>query len=242
MVVVKSLVFNFVFYVWTLFCGIIFLPTLFLPRSFISKGARFWVTSVLWLCKKILGLHFTVEAKKSLLKTSSIFAVKHQSVWETIAFYTLLSDPAVVLKKELLWIPFFGWYLKKLKAIPLARAKNKGGRDLRRLLKGAMEAAACGRPILIFPEGTRSKPGERGNYKTGVASLYSHLKKQVVPIAHNAGLFWPRRSFLKYPGKITVVVLDPIKPGLPRQEFMSILEMRIEQKTNELVQREHSVS
>ncbi|EKE08918.1 MAG: hypothetical protein ACD_16C00235G0014 [uncultured bacterium] len=238
MVSLRSLFFNSIFYMWTLFCGILFLPTLLLPRSFILKIAHFWVQSVVWLCDHLLGLHFKVQGKVSLLKTPSIFAVKHQSVWETIVFYALLSDPAVVLKKDILWIPFFGWYLRKLNVIPLSRSKNKGGQDLKRLLQKAQAAVACGRPILIFPEGTRSKPGEKGIYKSGVASLYVHLKKPVVPVAHNAGLFWPRRTFLKYPGEITVDVLEPLNPGLSRQEFMRILERRIEEKTNELVYKE----
>lgn len=203
-----------------------------MPVIFIVSLSRF-----LWLCEHVLHLQYKLEGNESLLKTSSLFAIKHQSLWETFIFYYLLPDPVVALKKELLWIPFFGWYLKKLNMIPLSRSAKRGGQDLVRLLKNAEEAVVCGRSLLIFPEGTRSKPGQKGMYKAGVGRLYLHLNIPVVPIAHNAGLFWPRRTFVKHPGQITIDIMDPIKPGLSRQEFMRILEDKIEEKTNELVQK-----
>lgn len=238
MLFLRSFIFNVLFYSWTLLCGVVFTPVLLLPRIYTLKVAHFWIKSVIWLCEHILHLHFTLVGDKSLLKTSSLFAVKHQSFWETFIFYYLLSDPVIALKKELLWIPFFGWYLKKLNMIPLSRSAKRGGQDLIRLLKNAEEAVASSRPFLIFPEGTRSKPGQKGAYKAGVGRLYLHLNIPVVPIAHNAGLFWPRRTFVKYPGQITVDIMDPIEPGLSRQEFMGILKDKIEEKTNELVQKE----
>lgn len=238
MLFIKSFLFNVLFYSWTLVCGIIFLPVLFLPRLYTVKVAHFWIGGIIWLCEHVLGLHFKLIGDENLLRTPTLFAVKHQSFWETFVFYYLLPDPVIALKKELLWIPFFGWYLKRLNMIPLSRSKKRGSQDLIHLLKKAEEAVASGRSLLIFPEGTRSKPGQRGVYKAGVGRLYAHLKIPVIPIAHNAGLFWPRRSFSKYPGQITVAILDPIKPGLSRQEFMGILEDQIEEKSKELVQKE----
>jgi 1-acyl-sn-glycerol-3-phosphate acyltransferase len=231
----RSLIFNIVFFSWTFFCSIIFLPVLILPRCFVLKTTKIWICGVVWICENILGLHIKLVGKERLLISPAIFAVKHQSAWETLIFHYFLTDSSIVLKKELVWIPFFGWYIKKLEMVPLSRTKNKGLQDLKNLLRSANEAIKMGRPIVIFPEGTRSKPGQKATYHSGIASLYLHLKIPVVPIAHNAGLYWPRRGFIKHPGNITLELLEPIQPGLSRQEFMNTLEHRIETKTNELM-------
>jgi 1-acyl-sn-glycerol-3-phosphate acyltransferase len=182
-----------------------------------------------------LKLHINIIGLEKLSNQPMILAAKHQSTWDTLIFHHFFADPSVVLKQELLWIPLFGWYLKKLRMIPLSRSKQRGGKDLKNLLKQAEKVVSQGQPILIFPEGTRSHPEQKGRYHSGVARLYQHLKIPVIPIAHNAGLFWPRRGFVKYPGCITLEFLDPIEPGLSRQEFMRILEYKIETKTNLLV-------
>jgi 1-acyl-sn-glycerol-3-phosphate acyltransferase len=236
----RSVLFNIAFYGWTSIYSLLFLPALFLPRIYLLKIAKLWIQGVTLICESTVGLRYKIIGKDNLSTTPSLFAVKHQSAWETIIFYDLLSDPSVVLKYELLWIPVFGWYLKKLGMVPLRRSKNKGAKDLKTLLKSAEQALSRGQSIVIFPEGTRSLPGQKGTYQSGVASLYLHLNIPVIPVAHNAGLFWPRRGFLKRSGEITLEILDPIKPGLSRQEFMSILENRIESKTQELVGKELS--
>ena len=124
-----------------------------------------------------------------------------------------------------------------MQMISLSRSKKNGLQDLKNLLKAADKAMTQNRPIVIFPEGTRSKPGQKATYHSGIASLYLHLGIPVIPVAHNAGLFWPRRGFLKYPGSITLELLAPIQPGLSRQEFMNVLENTIETKANELLKR-----
>ncbi len=235
MVWLRSMAFNGTFYGWTLFCCLLFFPLLFLPRVFVLKAAKVWSFGVFWICEYILNLRIKITGKEKLSINPAILAIKHQSAWETIAFLHFIYDPSIVLKQELLWIPFFGWYLKKLGMIPLSRSTRKGPQDLKKLLKKAKQAMAHGQPILIFPEGSRSKPGQKGTYHSGVASLYLHLKIPVIPVAHNAGLFWPRRGFMKYSGQLSLEILDPIEPGLSRQEFMSILENKIESKTNDLV-------
>ncbi|HUX79758.1 MAG TPA: lysophospholipid acyltransferase family protein [Alphaproteobacteria bacterium] len=236
MIWVRSIAFNGIFYSWTLFFALLFSPVLLFPRAYILKVSKIWVFGVFWICEHILGLHVKIIGKEKLTLEPAILAIKHQSAWETIFFNYILADPTIVLKQELLWIPFFGWYLKRLGMVPLSRSSGKGAQDLRKLLRSAEQAVARGQPILIFPEGTRSKPGQKGAYHSGVASLYRHLKIPVIPVAHNAGLFWPRRGFRKSAGQITLEILDPIEPGLSRQEFMGILENRIESKTNALVQ------
>ncbi len=240
MLLLRSIAFNGAFYGWTFLCSVLFLPVLALPRYFILRAANLWVIGVVWICKHVLGLHIKIIGQEKLLRMPAILAIKHQSTWETIIFHYFLSDPAIILKKELLWIPFFGWYLKKLQMVPLSRSKKRGMQDLKNLLKKAEKAVGRGQPVLIFPEGTRSKPGQKTKYQSGIASLYLHLKLPVIPVAHNAGLFWPRRGFIKYPGCITLIMLDPIEPGLSRQEFMRILEKKIESKTNELIREGRS--
>jgi 1-acyl-sn-glycerol-3-phosphate acyltransferase len=236
----RSLIFTIVFYGWAALCGFFFLPFLFLPRICMSYVAKKWCNNILWMCDHILHLHTHIIGQEKLPKTPVIFASKHQSAWETLVFPCILSDPSIVLKRELLWIPFFGWYLKKVGMIPLSRAKGKGTQDLKRLIDKAKHAVELGRSVLIFPEGTRSTPGQKTTYQSGVASLYMHLKIPVIPIALNSGLYWPRRSFLKYPGVINVEFLDPISPGLSRQAFMKELENSIESKTNKLIQEARS--
>jgi len=235
MIWLRSLIFNCAFYGWTMLSSLLFFPFLVFPRVFILKIVKFWISGVLWMCEHILELHIKIIGQEKLTTTPAIIASKHQSTWETIVFHYFLKDPSIVLKKELLWIPVIGWYLQKLGVVPLSRSKKRGVADLKNLLKKADQAASRGQPILIFPEGTRSMPGQKQTYQSGVASLYLHLKIPVIPIAHNAGLFWPRRGFIKYPGYITIEVLDPIEPGLSRHEFMRILEDKIEAKTDQFV-------
>jgi 1-acyl-sn-glycerol-3-phosphate acyltransferase len=158
--------------------------------------------------------------------------MKHQSAWDTLILPVVLGDPAVVLKRELLLLPFYGWYARRAGSIAIDR--KGGAAALRTMVAAARAAAAMGRPIVIFPEGTRTAPGERRPYHPGVAALYRSLGLPVVPVAVNSGLFWGRRAFMKRSGHITLAFLDPIPPGLPRRRLMQELEARIEAATAEL--------
>lgn len=233
----RSILFNLGFYGGTLGFSLFFMPTLILPRKYCNKVAKFWIRYVINVCKLTVGLRYKVVGKEKIPTYPCLFAVKHQSAWETIIFYDLLENPSVVLKKQLIWIPLFGCYLKKLGVVPLDRSKGRAIQDLKRLLKNSEEAIKRGQSVIIFPEGTRSQPGQEGVYHSGIASMYLHLGLSVIPVAHNAGKFWPRRGFLKYPGEIILEILDPIKPGLSRHEFMRILKDEIETKTQQLVGR-----
>jgi 1-acyl-sn-glycerol-3-phosphate acyltransferase len=155
--------------------------------------------------------------------------MKHQSAWDTLILPVVLGDPAVVIKRELLWLPFYGWYAARAGSIPIDRRGGAG--TLRRMVAAAREAAAAARPIVIFPEGTRTAPGQRLTYQPGVAALYQSLGLPLVPAAVNSGLYWGRRSFVKRPGRIVLSFLEPIPPGLPRREVMRELESRIEEAT-----------
>ena len=158
-----------------------------------------------------------------------LYAVKHQSAWETIILSWLLAAPAFVLKRELLRLPVIGWFFLKTGCIPVDR--SAGMRALRGMRAAGQDLAKKGRSMLIFPQGTRVTPGADQPYEIGVFSLYQATGLPVVPVALNSGHVWPRNSWLKYPGKVTVEFLEPIEPGLDRKSFMAKLKQRIEDRT-----------
>ena len=230
----RAFAFNFAFFAWTAICGIAGLPFLLTPRAVTMRFGRFWAVGVLTLLRAIVGLEHEIRSLERLPRDGCIIAMKHQSAWDTLILPVVLCNPAVVLKRELLLLPFYGWYAARAGSIAIDRKAGAGA--LRRMLAEARPIAASGRPIVIFPEGTRSAPGERRPYQPGVAALYQALALPVVPAAVNSGLYWRRRSFMKHPGRIVLEFLDPIPPGLPRAELMSELERRIETATAVLLQ------
>jgi 1-acyl-sn-glycerol-3-phosphate acyltransferase len=162
-----------------------------------------------------------------------IVAAKHQSAWETLALVPLFEDPTFILKRELMWIPLFGWYLAKARCVPIDR--RAGSLALTKMNQRAREEAQSGRQILIFPEGTRKAPGARPAYKYGVAHLYENLGVPCLPIALNSGLYWPRRAVIRRPGTVRAEILEPIPPGMPRDAFFALLQSRIEASSNRLL-------
>ncbi len=228
----RSLVFQILFYLWTTILAVTFLPLLIMPRRYIVWGGKWWLRSVLWLLKCTVGLTHRVEGAELIPDEPVIYAFKHQSAWDTMSVPLLLHDPAVVVKRELLQIPFYGWYAKKHGMIGIDR--DRGHRALRKILDEGEKAIADGKPLVVFPEGTRTAPGTRVPYFAGIALIYSKMGLPVVPVALNSGLFWPRRSFIKRPGCITVRYLPAIPPGLSRKVFMAKLEDAIETASDAL--------
>jgi 1-acyl-sn-glycerol-3-phosphate acyltransferase len=222
----RSILFNVLYGVWSAVMHIVCLPLLLGPRSWIHAAAGLWIDVTLWLLKHVVGLDYRVIGAENLPAGSAIYAAKHQSAWETLFLSRYLHYPAFVLKRELLSIPLFGWYMRKVGMIAIDRAA--GASALRNMARQSVEVFAQGRSLLIFPEGTRVPPGQSRPYHSGIAGLYGQLKVPVVPIALNSGLFWGRRSFVKKPGTITVEILPPIQPGLDRKTLMRDLENRIE--------------
>lgn len=233
MSVVRALGFYAGLYGWTLAMGLASLPLYPLPRRAMVALSGAWVAGVLAILSATCGLRHRVTGRGNLPGGACIVASKHQSAWETFAFALLLRDPAIVLKTSLLWIPFYGWALARIGMIGIDR--GAGARALRRLTAKATRRAADGRPILVFPEGTRVAPGTKRPYHPGVYALYRALDVPVVPVALNSGLFWPRRKLVKRPGTIAVEFLPPIAPGLDRGAFMAELETRIEGATERLL-------
>ncbi len=228
----RVLLFNIAFFAVTGVLGLAGLPLLLAPRRWVMGFGRFWARCVLALLKAIVGLDGVVRGGDRLPPGPCIIAMKHQSASDTLILPVVLGDPAVVLKRELLHLPFYGWYAARAGSIAIDR--KGGAAALRGMVAAAKQAAAIGRKVVIFPEGTRTAPGRRLAYQPGVAALYQALELPVVPAAVNSGLYWGRRAFVKRPGRIILQFLDPIPPGRPRRDMMRDLEARIESATAEL--------
>ncbi|HET8727342.1 MAG TPA: lysophospholipid acyltransferase family protein [Alphaproteobacteria bacterium] len=233
MAVLRSHVFNAVFFVWTAICCIGLLWMLLLPKRGFLAVIRWYLRSLAFFERGIIGLDYRVVGREHVPAGACIIAAKHQSTWETMKLHLLFDDPSVVLKRELMWLPVWGWYAAKADLIPV----NRGGRSkaIASMVRGARRMVRQHRPIVIFPQGTRVAAGVYAPYRIGIAALYDALDVPVVPMALNSGVFWPRRSHLKRPGTITVEFLEPIPPGLPREEFLLRLEHVLERASDRLV-------
>ena len=196
--------------------------------------ATFWGRTNIWLLRVVCGIKVEYRGLEKIPPGALLVASKHQSIWETFALLWLFADPAFILKRELLWIPFFGWYAMKGRHDP-GRPRRGAAQALADMTERARDELARGRQIVIFPEGTRRAPGAEPSYKFGIAHLYGETGMPCLPIALNSGLFWPRRSFLRYPGTIVVEVLDPIPPGLSKDAFAARLQQDIETATARLI-------
>lgn len=232
MTTARSLTFNALAFAWGLLIHLVCLPLLLLPRDLTVKAARLWIRVTFALLRMICGLDFRVEGLEKLPRGACIVAAKHQSAWDTLVFPLVLRDPSFVLKQELLWVPLFGWFLKKAGVVAVDR--KGGAKALRAMTERAAALAAAGRPIVIYPEGTRTAPGERRPYHPGVAALARQLQLPTVPVALDSGRYWRRRSFIKKPGTITLRFLDPIAPPGDRKAYLATLQDRIETACAEL--------
>jgi 1-acyl-sn-glycerol-3-phosphate acyltransferase len=221
-----SLWFNLVFYAANLIMSAGLSGALLLPRKQIVTGVVIWLSTVAWIENHFGGIKYRVVGRENVPEAACIIASKHQSAWETFKMHLILNDPAIVLKRELLNIPLIGWWMKRSGSIPIDR--NARTKSLSEMVLAARKAAADGRPIVIFPEGTRVAVGESRPYKSGVAALYLNLNIPIVPLALNSGLLWPKNSFFKKPGTITVEFLPPIPAGLSRGEMMQKLRDALE--------------
>ena len=217
MIFIRSLLFNVAFYLWTSVMFLLSLPALLLPAGAVWALGRVWVCGTMLLLRIFVGLTHEVRGLAHRLPGAALYAVKHQSAWDTLVFALLLDRPAIVLKQELLNLPLFGWYMRKCRMIPVDRKGRATA--LKRMAADARDRAAAGRPILIFPEGTRVAPGQRRPYQPGAAALYGALGLPVVPVALNSGLFWGRRSFHKLPGRIVVEFLPADRAGPGSSDF-----------------------
>jgi len=232
MILLRSIMYFLWFLILTAILNLGFLPALLLPRRIARFGARLWCRGQLWGLKTIAGLSYEVHG--DVPPRGVIVASKHMSMWDTLALFVLVDDVTIVLKRQLLLVPFYGWYAWKLGFIFIDRKGHASA--LRRMTALARAAMQRGSSILIFPEGTRKLPGAAPDYKPGVAALYDQLDVSCAPVALNSGLYWTGPAgFLKCPGAVVVRFLPAIPPGLKRREFMTTLENSIETATAELI-------
>ena len=233
LIVVRSIAFNVLFYLNTALWLIIALPTFFMPYRAILAIAKAWGRSNLVLLRVVAGIDYEIRGREKLPKGPIIVAPKHQSAWETFSLLQLFDNPVFIVKRELQWIPIFGWLMIKGRMVPV----NRGARSqaLAAMIERVRIELALGRQLVIFPEGTRRPAGAEPRYKFGVARLYVAEGVTCVPIALNSGLFWPRRSIRLVPGTVVVEILDPIPPGLEQAEFFERLQHGIETATARLI-------
>jgi 1-acyl-sn-glycerol-3-phosphate acyltransferase len=226
------MLFSIAFTATTFFMSLFIIPGLLLPYRFVLAYKQIWLRVVLWQIRVVIGIDFEERGKENVPAGAVVFAAKHQSAWDTLGPSYIYPQLVFVLKRELTWVPVWGWYLVRMGMIPVNRAK--GISALKDMASRARAAIAKGRSVLIFPQGTRTQPGVRRPYLPGVAAIYAALDVPIVPVALNSGLFWPRRKMVKWPGTITLEYLEPIQPGLDRKSFMTTLEKRIESATARL--------
>jgi len=232
MAFVRSVLLNVLIYGWSTIVVFSLWVLLPFPRMVMVKAFHWWMTSLMWILDHILGISYEVRGMENLPEDTVILASKHQSTWDTLFFYQLVNDPAYILKKELLSIPLYGWYLRKCDLIAVDREAKASA--LKHVIKETNAALDNGRTVVIFPEGTRTVPGEKTPYQPGIAAMYKSATHPVVPVALNSGCFWGRRDFIKRPGKIVVEILPPIAPGLKAREFLNQLESQIEDTSERL--------
>ncbi len=233
----RSLRFNIFFFGFTGTLAVVSMVLMVLPRYFVVRMFRFWAIVVRWGLRVFADIHIEFRHEEILrdvlAKGPVIVASKHQSLLETVMLNLLLPDPAIVMKKELLYIPFYGFLAWKAGMLVVDREGH--AKALRKLLAEAKLRTAEGRPLFIYPEGTRVWPGSKVEYKPGIAAIYNQLNLTCIPMALNTGVCWGPREWAKRPGRIVIEFLEPIPPGLNRRQFMAMLEDRIETGSNRLL-------
>jgi 1-acyl-sn-glycerol-3-phosphate acyltransferase len=234
MLILRSLLFNFCFYLNTGIWLIIALPTFFVPYQAILEVAKTWGRVNLFLLRVIAGVNYEIRGREKILPGSFIVASKHQSAWETFALLHLFRSPTFIMKRELQWIPIFGWFTIKGRMVSIDR--GAGVQALKNMTERARVELSRGRQLIIFPEGTRRPVDAEPHYKYGVAHLYAEEGVPVLPVALNSGLFWPRRTFLRHPGTVVLDILDPIPPGKDKDDFFHELQEKLESATQRLIQ------
>ena len=235
MIVFRSVLFNTLFYLNLILQMIIMTPAYFLlPRKKAYGVAKNWARSNHWLFDKVVGTTFEIEGLENIPADGGyIFAPKHQSFWDAYALLPWLDDPFYILKRELTWIPLFGWYLKKQRMVPVDRSAR--GKVMAAVMQRTKEEMNSGRQLIIYPEGTRRPPGATPEYKYGIARLYRDLQVPVVPVVMHPGLFWPRRKFIRYPGHFKVRILPAIAPGMDPDAFLAHLVEVMETASDRLL-------
>tara|TARA_B110000967_G_scaffold112635_1_gene115250 strand:+ start:906 stop:1613 length:708 start_codon:yes stop_codon:yes gene_type:complete len=224
---IRSLFFNIFLYVGIILVFVLAIPTLILPVKFTLYCGKFLAYYIILILRLFLNTKVVFHGLDNLKKVEKFFvASAHQSMFETFVLQVPLNFPVFILKKELLRIPLFGWYLKKIGSIEIIR-KTTTKQNLNFFDKIKNTIKKFNRPLLIFPQGTRVRFDDRSPFKKGVGRIYDTLNLPCIPVALNSGKIWPKNSFMKYPGNIHISFLEPIEPGLEKNIFLKILEEKI---------------
>ena len=233
MTLLRSLVFTLWLYLSMPLFAIGLSPTLLMPHRYAMGVVKAWARTVLFGLRWIAGVKVEVTGLAHLPSGAALVASKHQGMLDVVALLAILPDACFVLKKELMPLPFFGWFAWKTKMIAVDRAAH--AKALKDMVRQTRARLAEGRQILIFPEGTRTTPGEPADYKPGVAAIYRDVDAPCWPVATNSGVHWPAHGFKRYPGTVVFEFLPPIPAGLKRAAFMAELESRIETASTALL-------
>ncbi len=204
----------------------VFLPFILFSRRIAVEAVRLWIKNTRMALRVFVGIKTEIRGLEHLPDGAFIWASKHQSMYDAFVPWLVLDHPAIVIKKELLWYPVFGWYAWRTDMIAIDR--SGGSKTLRAMIDASQKRMQAGRQLLIFPEGTRQKPGAQPKYRPGVFGLYHNLDVPVVPVATNIGLCWPARGILRRSGTVVIEILPVIDQGLGKKTFMDKLENTIE--------------
>ena len=225
----RSIIFYFLLGIWTIIMGIICLPYLFVHFSYLRKPTNIWILGIFKLLKYCCHISYEIIGKENIPNYPIIVASKHQSAFETFALFLTIKNSIFIHKKQLYFIPIFGQYLRKSNMISIERSDRFSA--MKKILKQAKLKMSKGCSIIIFPEGTRKKIGDPPDYKSGLLGIYKETKAEILPVALNSGYCWPKHTFIKNPGKITIKILKPISTKLDRKDILKNLEKLIEEET-----------
>ena len=227
MLMIRNFLFSFLFFAGIIFISIVFLPSYFLPKQVVLIGGKLMGYWAGFCLKYIMSVNISIKGKENIINNRKFFiAASHQSMFETFYLQTIFNSPVFILKKELLLIPIFGWYLNKIGSISIKR--NKVTKDNLNFFDDISKMiATTDRPLIIFPQGTRVLPEERPPFKKGVSRIYEQLNVMCQPVAINSGYVWPKKGEKKTNKTITISILEPIPSGLQKENFIQILEKNI---------------
>jgi len=229
----RSLLFYIFLGLWTIFLGIICLPSFLFKRDYLKILAKIWIKGIFLILKLTCNITYEIQGIHNLPNKPVIIASKHQSAFETFALYLHIKNSVFIHKKQLFYIPIFGQYLKRINMISIDR--SEGTKSIKKILFEAKKNILLGNSIIIFPEGTRKKPGEPTKYKSGIYAIYKEASSEIVPIALNSGNFWPKHTFIKKPGKIIIKILEKIPMNLEKFELLNKIESEIESETKKII-------
>ncbi len=230
---IRTTIFYILLSIWTIFLGILCIPYLLLPSKFLRSPILVWIKGIFIMLKKICIINHEIKGLNNVPNEPIIVVSKHQSAFETFALYYYLNKSFFIHKKQLFYIPIFGQYL--MKANMLAIDREGKTKTIRKMIFEVNKRLNDGSSIIIFPEGTRTKPGETPNYKTGFIGIYKATNRRLLPVAVNSGLFWPKKSFVMKKGNIIIDIQKPIDNNLPKQEVLEKVKKSIESASNKLL-------